>query len=62
MVEINLFIFDRSPDPFHKDVIVNPATAIHTDPNLCPLKAPGKLHTGELNPLIRIEDVRFGEA
>jgi hypothetical protein len=26
MVEINLFIFDRSPEPFHKDVIVNPAT------------------------------------
>jgi hypothetical protein len=62
MVEINLFIFDRSPEPFHKDVIVNPATAIHTDPNLCPMKVPGKLHTGELNPLIRIKDVRFGEA
>jgi len=62
MVKINLFILDCPPEPFHKDVVVNPAAAIHADPDPCPLKTPRELHTGELNLFIRIEDVGFGEA
>jgi hypothetical protein len=31
MMEIDLFILNRSPETFHKDVVVYPALAIHAD-------------------------------
>jgi len=60
-MKINFFILNRSPKAFHKDVIVNPTATIHADPDPRILKIPDELHTGELNPLVRIEDIRFGD-
>ena len=31
LMEIDLFILDRSPEAFHKDVVVHAASAIHAD-------------------------------
>ena len=61
-MEINFFILDCSPRAFHKDVILDPTTTIHADPDPRILKMLGKLHTGKLNPLVRIADLRFGDS
>jgi hypothetical protein len=60
VVEIDLLVFDRPPQPLDKDVIKDAATAIHADPNIVFLKPPGKLIAGKLTPLINVEDLGCG--
>ena len=62
LMKIDFLILNRSPETFHEDVIVYPASAIHADPDPCLLKLLGKLHARKLNPLIRIENLRFGDS
>jgi hypothetical protein len=60
-MKINFFILNRSPKTFHEHVIIDPTTTIHANPNPCLLKMPDKLFTGELNPLVCIEDLWLGD-
>jgi len=32
-LEIDFFVFDRAPQPFHKDIVKDSALPIHTDPD-----------------------------
>ena len=57
-MEIDLFIFEAPPQPFHEDVIPPPARPIHTDLNPLILEKSSELLAGELTALIRIEDLR----
>ena len=38
IVKIDPFLFDRQPKAFHKDVVIDPAPAIHADPDSCPFQ------------------------
>ena len=59
-VEINLFVFHRSPQPFHKNVVKGSASPIHADPDPRALKRTHKFLAGKLHPLIGIENLRLG--
>jgi len=61
LVKINLFIFDRSPEALHKDVVVHAAPAIHADSDVFLLQPLDKIGTGKLDALIGIENLRSGE-
>ena len=45
-----------------QNVIVDPTTAIHADPDPSVSEMLGELDTGELTPLVCIDDIRFGDS
>jgi hypothetical protein len=45
LAKINLFIFDRSPEAFHKDVVIRMAPAIYADFDILLLKHLDKTRT-----------------
>src|SRR5512139_3154734 len=50
--EINLFVFNRSPQPLHKDLIVHPASSIHTDPDSPCRQRIQEFRAGKLHALV----------
>jgi hypothetical protein len=61
LVKINLFIFDRSPETFHKNIVIHATLAIHTDFDVFFLQPLDEIGTGKLGTLIGIENFRSGE-
>ena len=59
LMKVNLFIFDRSPEMFHKDVVINPAPAIHADKNVLALQYSRKIVAGKPGALIRFRGVLY---
>jgi formylglycine-generating enzyme required for sulfatase activity len=57
LFQIDIFVLDRPPQPFHEDVVQIPATAIHADPDLGRRQFISEIGSRELNPLIGVEDV-----
>ncbi len=57
-MQVNFFLFDRSPQPLRKDVIDHTSFPIHTDLHVCISKQSTVLWTGEMAPLITIPDDR----
>ncbi len=58
-MQIDLFVFDTLPEPFHEDVITPAAGAIHADGHAVLLQQSGELAAGELAPLVGVEDGRY---
>jgi len=58
-MQIDLFIFDGTPEAFDEDVVSPASLAIHADPDAFLLEPIRKRHTGELAALIGVEDLRF---
>ena len=56
-MEIHLFVFHRSPEPFNKNIIAPRASPIHTQANPVGLDESGKCVIRKLTALIRIHDV-----
>src|SRR4030042_5826978 len=56
---INPFIFDRTPQTLHKNVIKHSAPAIHADGNANALQNARKIVARELRPLVRVEYLRL---
>jgi len=54
-MEIDFFVLHRSPESFHKDVIVEPTTAIHADFDSVTQKNVCKFLTRKLNTLVRVK-------
>jgi hypothetical protein len=54
VVEINLLVLDGPPETLDKNIIVDPATTVHADPDILFLQPAGKL-----TALICIEDFRL---
>jgi len=50
LMKIDLFILHRPPQPLNKDVIIDPAPAIHADPHFRTLKKSRKVLRGKLHP------------
>ena len=59
IVKINLLVLDRPPDPFDKDAVINPAAAVHADPDPRAFQKPREFGAGELRPLVGIENLRL---
>src|SRR5499427_1167308 len=57
-MEVDLFVFEAAPQPLDKDVVHAPALAVHADHDAMPLQGAGKVVTGEVAPLVGIEDFR----
>lgn len=55
-LRIHLLIFDRSPQPFDKDIVMGPSTPIHADPDSRLRQAPREREAGKLRSLIGVED------
>ena len=62
-VEVEILIFDRSPQSFDEDVVECSAASIHTDGNVLPFQLAGVPRGGELGALIGVKDLglRDGE-
>src|SRR5262245_11923398 len=59
ITDVDVFVFDASPEPLNEDVVQRPASPIHTDGDLALFENPGERATGELRTLIRVEDLRL---
>lgn len=59
-VQINFLVLNRPPQTFNEDVVVEPAAAAQADPDSGVFQDPSKFVARKLHPLIRIEDLRFG--
>ena len=56
--EVDALVFDAAPEPFHEDVVMVAAFAVHADPDIMILEHACKGFTGELGTLIGVEDFR----
>lgn len=61
-VEIDLFVFDRPPEPLDEDVVAPRALAIHRDGDLSLLQHGCEVDGGELRTLIGVEYFRLSIA
>jgi len=59
IMKIDFLVLDRPPESFHKDIVKEPATAVHADPDFGFLQKPGKSLACELTSLVRLEDLRL---
>ncbi len=57
VTQIHLVIFDRTPQPFDKNIIKSPTTPIHTDRNPLREQFSRKRQTGKLTALIAVENL-----
>ncbi len=62
VVQVNLFVLERTPQPFHEDVVKSPAAAIHGDPDLLVQEPFRESLARELAPLVAVEDPGFAES
>src|SRR5690349_7403589 len=60
LVEVDLLIFDRSPETFRKDIVHRPSPTVHADGHITSQQPLYKLGTGEMTPLIAVADGRNG--
>ena len=60
VMEIDLLVFNGPPKTLNKDIIVDLATTVHTNPDSPLFQPTGKLKAGKLTALIGIEDFGFG--
>src|SRR5215467_15706569 len=61
VLDVNVFVLERSPEALNKDVVKDPSTAIHTDQDADALQAPGEFAAGELRTLIAVENLRSAD-
>ena len=57
VIQINLFVFDASPEPLNEDIVQCAAAAVHADPDLALFENSGKSIARELRALISVEDL-----
>jgi len=57
-MEIDFFIFHRSPESFHEDVVVDTTTTVPADFDSVMRKNIGKFLARKLNTLVRIKYLR----
>lgn len=60
--EVDALVLDAAPEPFHEDVVMVAALAVHPDPDAMLLENACEGLTGELDALIGIEDLRCSVA
>lgn len=53
--QVNIFVFDRAPQPLHENVVQTAAPTVHADADLAFGQLDDKLRAGELRALIGVE-------
>src|SRR5262249_14485098 len=56
-MEVDLLVFEATPQSFDKDVVHAAAPAVHADRDFLPLQDVGEVVAGELTALVGIEDL-----
>lgn len=59
LFDFDVLIFQRPPEAIHLCIIQTPSPSVHADLNTMSPEFRYELRTGELAPLIRIENLRF---
>jgi hypothetical protein len=54
-VEVHVLVFDASPKPFHKDVVIGLATTVHADGDCLAFHNVSEDFAGELAALVAVE-------
>ena len=57
--QVDLFVFDRPPQPFDEDVVPPRASAVHADSDPRLPQHAGEGVAGELRTLVAVEDLRL---
>jgi len=60
ILDIDVFVFDGSPQPLDENIVQRAAAAIHADQDILGFQSTGESVAGELSSLIAVED--FGMA
>ena len=60
LVDVNVLILYRAPEPLDKDIVQSPPPTIHTDLDFGCAQNRGKSMDRELTSLVRVEDFRLG--
>jgi hypothetical protein len=55
--QINLFVFDRTPEPLDEDVVAPRPLAVHADRDGVVAEQAGEVRAGELAALVGIENL-----
>ncbi len=61
-IEVDAFVFQRSPQPLDEDVVHPAATAVHRDADVGIVQGVGEGKAGELRALIGVEDLGLADA
>jgi len=56
VVQVNLFVLERAPQPFHEDVVEGPAAPVHGDPDSLVQESFRESLARELASLVAVED------
>src|SRR5262249_47097130 len=59
VLDVNVFILDRTPQSLDQHVVQRPASSIHADSYSSTLQLAGELGAGELRPLVAVEYLRL---
>ena len=59
LLDVDILVLDRAPEPLNEDVIEDPTAAIHADTNACHRQLAGEITRSELNALVSVEDFRL---
>ena len=54
-LQVDIFILDRSPEPFHKNVVQRPPAPVHADPDPLVQQRLREARGGELRTLVHVE-------
>ena len=54
-LQVDMFVLDRAPKPFHENVVQRPPAPVHADPDPLVQQRLRKARGGELRTLIRVE-------
>lgn len=57
ILEIDVFVFDGSPQPLDENIVEGASPAIHADQDILGFESSGKCVAGELRTLIGVENV-----
>ena len=58
VVQVDLFVLDRSPQTLNEDIVQSSTPTIHADPDIVVFKDADELDAGELDSLIPVEFLR----
>ncbi len=59
LFDIDVLILDRPPEPFHEDIVKDPATVVHADTNIRRPQLVCKVVGSKLNTLVSVADFRL---
>jgi hypothetical protein len=57
LMQIYLLVSDRSPETLHENIVINPPSPVHADPDIGGFKRLDEILAGELRSLVGVENI-----